>query len=294
MLRRVATALCILLALASCEDPAAPVERINSGPLVVGVLPDQSREQLIGQYQPLIEYLNQVTGLELALIIHSSYAELLESFIQGELDLAWFGGLTFVEASASVGAVPLVMRDTDLRFTSYYIVAAAAQGETVADFAGKRFSFGPRLSTSGHLMPRYFLLQDGISPESFFASVEYSLAHDKSAAKVSSGVVDIAVANSVIIDSMFADGRLSADAVRILQTTPPFPDYVWATSTAVAGPVRETLRDAFLALDRTQESHAAILARLRASGFLPAHDRDFDEVRAAAEALEPGRMKTSR
>lgn len=265
----------------ACADEGQPPAAIT-----VGVLPDQSRASVSERYDPLIGYLQAATGLDISLSIPSSYGELVEDFVAGHVQLAHLGGLTFVQAEERSGARPLVMRDVDLRFTSCYLVPASDARRSLADFAGEKFSFGPELSTSGHLMPRYFLAKQDIIPETFFASVRHSSGHDQTAGWVSDGTVVMGVANCNIVRSMFADGRLDANDARILQTTPPYVDYVWAVQQSLDASLANVLRDAFLALDPTNPTHRAILTANGATGYLPAGTGDFEDVRTAAQTAD--------
>ena len=248
----------------------------------LGVLPDQSIESLVAKYSPLIGYLAQKTGLEFELVVSDGYAGLLEDFHADRVDIANFGGLTFIQAERRDNAVPLVMRDTDLNFASCYLVSAADDRSSVAEFYGESFAFGPRLSTSGHLMPRYFLNAAGIDPDTFFASIRHSSGHDETAILVRDGDVGIGVANCLIVASMNADGRLQPGEVRILETTPAYADYVWAVHEHMDASKKMLLRDAFLALDAVDPEHQAILKKLGANAYLPASHTDFEDVRRAA------------
>ena len=148
----------------------------------VAVLPDQTEERLRERHEPLLEHLAEQTGWTFELYLPGSYKELVEGFGQRRWDLAYFGGVTFVRAAAAHGAVPLAMRDVDMKFTSTLITRKADSYHRISDLSGKRLSFGSRLSTSGHWMPRYYLKAlYGIEPESYFSEVQYSGKHDLTA-----------------------------------------------------------------------------------------------------------------
>ncbi len=249
----------------------------------VAVLPDQAPANLRVRHEPLLAYLGDTTGIEFELVIPADYSDLLRRFETGEVDLAWFGGLTFVNAERQVNAVPLVLRDVDVQFTSCYLASASIAYSSIAAFEGDSFSFGPELSTSGHLMPRYFLLQQGVVPEEFFSSVRHASGHDHTALWVADGTVALGVANCVIVQSLFANGQLSNDEVRIIETTPPYSDYVWAAQQSMTESTRGVILDAFLALDATAPEHLDILRLQGANTYLPAGSDDFALVRAAAE-----------
>jgi len=253
--------------------------------LRIGVLPDQDRKVLEARYAPLVEYLSHKVGIPCELAIPRDYGELVDWFTSRKIQLAYFGGLTFVEAQARADAVPLVSREIDLEFRSYYLVRADNKASTLADLKGTRFAFGSRLSTSGHLMPRYFMQHAGLRPEQFFAQVIYSGAHDRTAYLIRDGQVDAGVANASTIESMFRDGRLHVGDLRILGRTPPYADYVWAVHPEMPERIRIGILNAFLLLSPDRSDDKAILDSLDATAFLPALSTDFVRLGQIATEL---------
>ncbi len=252
-----------------------------------GLLPGESEEQLRERYTPLFEFLSEETGIPYRLIVPDTYGDLIELFATGQIDLANFGGFTFVKANMAHGAVPLVMRDTDTRFTSLLLASAESPVKGLSELKGKRFTFGSRLSTSGHLMPRFFLqTEKAIVPEDYFASVRYSGKHDRTVYWVRDGEVDAGVANAAIVTRMIEDGRLGRQDVRSLWETPPYPDYVWAARAEIPEADREKIRQAFLKLSMDDPRHGAILGGIDAGGFLPASVRDFSQLKVAMADLQ--------
>jgi len=274
--------LVLLATLVACEDERS-VHIAPSGPIRIAVLPDQSRDTLSSQYAPLLDYLEKETSLEFELAIPRDYADLLDRFDAGRVDLAWFGGLTFTQAEQRSQAIPLVFRDVDLQFTSCYLAHASDSRTMIGQFEGEDFSFGPSLSTSGHLMPRFFMEEEGLYPEQFFASIRHSAGHDQTAIWVSDGTVTLGVANCVIVQSLLENGLLSGDDVRIVETTPPYSDYVWAVSASLDEHIKITLLNAFLTLDASIPEHREILRLQGANAYLPAASENFALVRVAAE-----------
>lgn len=252
----------------------------------VGVLPDESPEILQARYKPLLEYLSQDTGLEFKLEIPSDYSGLINLFRDKKVDLVYFGGLTFVQTQKLYAAKPLVMRNVDTHFTSYFLVKSDSQARNINEFRGKVFSFGNLQSTSGHLMPRYFLQRElNTDPMDFFGEVLYSGAHDQTAYDVRDGKVDLGVANSQIIRDMYADGRLVEGDLRILKETPPFPNYVWTVHEDMDISIQILLRDAFLKLDTGNDSHVNILKMIGAKSYVPAGKKQFIPLFEIAESL---------
>lgn len=266
----------LVIQLFACTGPESTSTETS---LRVGVLPDESAAALRERYIPLFEYLSHETGLAHELIIPDSYDDLLKKFGAGQIDLAYFGGVTFVKASSEHGAIPLVMRDVDSRFTSVFVV----RGDSNVDMQklkGKKFAFGSKLSTSGHLMPRFFLQSEyRISPEDHFANVQYSGKHDRTVFWVRDGLVDIGVANAEVVRKMFSDGRLLPGDIRIIWTTPPYADYVWAVHPRVPNSYQQQIRQAFLKLSVDDPLPKALLSNLGANGFYPASSKDFSVLK---------------
>lgn len=255
----------------------------------VGVLPDQQQSKLRSKYDPLMDYLSEEIGVRFELKIPNDYSEMVNLFADKKIEMGYLGGFTYVHASNSKSVVPLVLRDVDVRFTSSFLVKTESTVKNITDLKGKTFAFGARLSTSGHIMPRYFLKDMKIIPEDFFSSVKYSGRHDTTAYWVRDGIIDIGVANSIIIDQLFAQETLSPKDVRVLWETPHYADYVWAASSTLTPSLLTKIRNAFLNLSASNQEHSNILKKLGAGHFLPANSKDFSRI--AEVARETGFLK---
>ncbi|MGZ5713426.1 MAG: phosphate/phosphite/phosphonate ABC transporter substrate-binding protein, partial [Caldimonas sp.] len=168
ILRTLLAASALLAGLATA--PPAPAQL--PGVLRVSAIPDETPTELQRKFRPLGDYLKKETGLEVLFIPVTDYAAVVEGLATNKLDLAWLGGFTYVQARIRTGGgvVPIVQRAEDAKFTSRFIVPASSTAKTLADLKGKTFAFGSPSSTSGSLMPRYYLLQAGIDPERDFKS----------------------------------------------------------------------------------------------------------------------------
>lgn len=253
--------------------------------LRVAVLPDQSAENLRHRYLPLLEHIKSYTGMEYKLLIPESYDQLLEWFVDKKIDIARFGGVTYIKAHARSKADPLVMRDIDGHFRSVLLVHVKNPAKRLQDIKGASFSFGSRLSTSGHFMPRYFFQKKNISPETYFNHVQYSGSHDRTAEWVRDGKVEAGVANSEIINNMFKDGRLTKDKVKIIWESPAYADYVWAIQPDMTKAQRTKLRDAFLHMHQHKEDKK-ILVNLGANYYIPAGHSDFIKLEQTVRQMD--------
>ncbi len=253
--------------------------------LRVSAIPDESPTELQRKFAPLGAYLARATGLEVKFVPVTDYAATVEGLAAGKLDLVWYGGFTFVQARRRTGdAIPLVQRAEDAHFHSKIIVPASSKARALSDLKGASFAFGSVSSTSGHLMPRFFLLEAGIDPERDFANVAYSGAHDVTARWVEAGKVDAGALNESIWQKLVDERKVDPAKVRVLWTTPEFHDYVWTARGGLDPALVERLRAAFLALDPANPEHKTILDLQRASRFIPTGPENYAAIERAARA----------
>ena len=250
------------LVAAAAARPAAgrPVTRpgrSSRGVLRVSAIPDEAPTELQRKFKPLGDYLKKETGLDVQFTPVTDYAAVVEGLATNKIDLAWLGGFTFVQAKLRTngGAVPIVQRAEDEKFTSRFIVPTASTAKTLADLKGKTFAFGSPSSTSGSLMPRYFLQQAGIEPERDFKSVAFSGAHDATVAFVASGRAEAGVLNASVLDKLVESSNPNAAKVRVLAVTPPYYDYNWTVRPGLDAALTKKLTDAFLKLDPAKPEH---------------------------------------
>lgn len=252
--------------------------------LRVSAIPDEAPTELLRKFKPLGEYLEQELGMTVQFQPVSDYAGVVEALGAKRLDLAWLGGFTFVQARLRTGdAIPLVQREQDEVFTSTFITADPAINSH-ADLKGKSFAFGSVSSTSGHLMPRYFLQQEGIDADSHFSRIGFSGAHDATVAWVESGRVDAGVLNASVWEKLAAEGKVDTSKVRVYQTTPTYFDYNWTVRGDLDPALVERLKAAFLKLDPANPEHKAILDLQRASRFIETRVENYDGIEQAARA----------
>lgn len=275
-LRRVAA----LAALAAATHPALAQEPPT---LRVTAIPDEAPTELARKAAPLMRYLEAKLGMKVVFTPVTDYAAAVETLVNRKVDLAWFGGFTFVQASVRSGGrvMPLVQREEDEKFRSVFITSDPAI-RTLVDLRGKDVSFGSQSSTSGHLMPRSFLLRAGLEPDRDFRRVAYSGAHDATIAAVASGKVQAGALNISVWEKFVAEKRVDTDKVRVFFTTPPYHDYNWTVHADMPAPLRDKLTQALLALSRDTPEGREVLDLQRATRFVPARADDYKGIEAAA------------
>ena len=258
----------------------------TAGVLRVSAIPDEAPTELQRKFEPLGRYLKKETGMEVQFTPVTDYAAVVEGLATNKIDLAWLGGFTFVQAKLRTngGAMPIVQRAEDAKFTSRFIVPIDSPAKTLADLKGKTFAFGAPSSTSGSLMPRYYLLKAGIDPERDFKSVAFSGAHDATVAFVAAGRAEAGVLNASVMDKLVEAKNPNAAKVRVLAVTPPYFDYNWTVRPGLDPALTKKLTDAFLKLDAANPADKEIMDLQRASKFIPTQTSNYDGIEQAGKA----------
>jgi phosphonate transport system substrate-binding protein len=258
---------------------------LHAQTLKVSAIPDESPTELLRKFQPLGAYLEKKTGLKVDWTPVNDYPAVVEGLAAKRIDLAWLGGFTFVQARIRTGdAIPIAQRVEDEKFISYYIVPKDSKAQSLQDLKGKTFAFGSPASTSGHLMPRFFLLKAGLNPDKDFSRLAFSGAHDATVAFVASGRAEAGALNASVFDKLIEKGDANAKAVRILQTTPPYYDYNWTVRGSLDAGLVKKLTAAFLDLDPKNPEHKAILDLQRATRFVATKPENYKGIEEAARS----------
>lgn len=268
---------CTALALCSLVQ-AQPVFKVTA-------IPDESPTELARKAAPMVKYLEHKLGMKVEFTPVSDYAAAVEALVNKQVDLAWYGGFTFVQANVRSGGkvVPLVQREEDEKFRSVFITSDPSI-KTLADLKGKTLSFGSQSSTSGHLMPRSHLLQANIDPDKDFKRVAYSGAHDATIAAVAAGKVDAGALNISVWEKFVADHKVDTDKVKVFYTTPPYFDYNWTVHADMPVAQREKLTKAFLDLNKNTPEGKEILELQRATKFIPTKADNYKGIENAARS----------
>ena len=274
---RMLTAL-VFVGLAAASAQAQQVFRVTA-------IPDESSTELARKAAPLMKYLEQKLGMKVEFTPVTDYAASVEALANRQVDLAWFGGFTFIQAQQRSGgkAVPLVQREEDARFKSVFITVDPAI-KSLADLKGHTLSFGSQSSTSGHLMPRSFMLGAGIDPDRDLKRVAYSGAHDATVAAVASGKVDAGALNISVWEKLVADKKVDPAKVRVFYTTPTYFDYNWTVHADMPAAQRERLTKAFLELSPSNPAGREILDLQRATRFVPTSVDNYKGIETAARS----------
>jgi len=253
--------------------------------LKISAIPDENPQEMLRIYQPFADYLAKEIGIPVKFTPVVDYAATVEGLAGNKLDLVWYGGLTSVQAAKQAkGAKRIIMRKEDATFKSHFITRKDTGIKSLADLKGKTFSFGSVSSTSGHLMPRYYLLKAGIDPEKDFAKFSFSGAHDATAAWVEAGRVDAGALNFLVWDKLVETKKVDTEKVVVFYTTPPYVDYVWTIRAGIDKGLVDKISQAFLKLDYAKPEDKKLLDLHRTKGYIPAKDEDWKGIEEAALA----------
>lgn len=252
----------------------------------ITTIPEEAATEQVRKFTPLAAYLEKQLGAKVEFTPVSDYPAAVEALVNKKVDLVWFGGFTYVQAHQRSGGkvIPIAQREEDTQFRSVFIAKTDSGIKSPADMKGKQISFGSQSSTSGHLMPRSYLLQAGIDPEKDFRRVAYSGAHDATIASVVSGKVDAAALDITVWRKFVSENRVDTKAVDVFYTTPPYFNYNWAVHADMPAAQREKVKAALLALDPANPEHAEILRLNRATRYIATSPENYKGIEAAARS----------
>ncbi|WP_027852346.1 putative selenate ABC transporter substrate-binding protein [Marinobacterium litorale] len=278
VLRRVLLLALVLPALAQAET------------FVFTAIPDADESRLQQRFGKVADYLSTELGVDVQYIPVKSYAAAITAFRNDQVQLAWFGGLSGVQARRLVdGSEALAQGYEDQFFKTYFIAHESAgldAGETLSEaLKGKTFTFGSKGSTSGRLMPEFFLREQlGEAPEAIFSRVGFSGDHSRTIAQVESGAYQVGAVNYAVWEKELANGEIDTDKVSVIWTTPTYPDYQWT----IRGDVDQRFGEGFKA--RVREAllgmdDPALLESFPRKSFVPASNSDYAPIEDTAKAI---------
>jgi len=252
----------------------------------VTTIPEEAATEQVRKFTPLASYLEKRLGMKVEFTPVSDYPAAVEALVNKKVELVWFGGFTHVQAQLRSGGkiVPIAQREEDTKFQSVFIAKTDSGIKALADLKGKQISFGSQSSTSGHLMPRHFLLQAQINPEKDFRRIAYSGAHDATIASVVSGKVDAAALDITVWRKFVAENKVDTKAVNVFYTTPTFFNYNWSMHVDTAVDLRERVKKALLDLDPATPEGKEILQLNRATRYIPTTPENYKGLESAGRS----------
>jgi len=294
--------LLLLLPLSACPSTSRTSTTSDGKvkPLVTGAIPDQDPEKLQRQYNKLAAYLEKELGVPVEYKAVTDYTAAVTAFKVGDLDLVWFGGLTGVQARLQVpGADAIAQRDVDEQFHSVFITnknSGLTPFKNTADLQrlkGHTFTFGSESSTSGRLMPQYFLQQAGFNVNDFKGEVGFSGDHDKTIKLVEAGSYDAGAVNEKVWQQRVESKEVDLNKVQVIWRTPAYYDYHWVVHPQVRQRYGEDfvkrVQNAFLKLDPSVPEQKEILDLLQANKFIATKNSNYAQIEAVGREI--GKIK---
>ncbi len=255
--------------------------------LKIGAIPDQNASKLNRRFEELANYLAEETGLEVEYVPTVDYSALVTAFERGEIHLGWFGGLTGVQArSVTPNSEAIAQRPRDEEFHSVFIAQKNLGVSNLEDLKGLNFTFGSESSTSGHLMPRYYMGKDGVDPDKDLdGSPNYSGSHDKTWKLVESGAFQAGALNEAVWESAVSNGKVDLEKVEVFYTTPAYYDYNWTINDvdAVFGEgTKESVKKGLLSFG---EEKSEVMELFNAEKFIETKNENYDAILSVAKKL---------
>jgi phosphonate transport system substrate-binding protein len=252
----------------------------------VTTIPEEAATEQVRKFTPLASYLEKKLGVKVEFTPVSDYPAAVEALVNKKVDLVWFGGFTHVQAQIRSGGkiIPIAQREEDTKFQSVFIAKTDSGIKSLDDLKGKQISFGSQSSTSGHLMPRHFLLQAKIDPDKDFKRVAYSGAHDATIASVVSGKVEAAALDITVWRKFVGENKVDTKAVDVFYTTPPYFNYNWSVHADMPAELRTKVTQALLGLDANTPEGKEILQLNRATRYIATQPENYKGIEAAGRS----------
>jgi phosphonate transport system substrate-binding protein len=252
----------------------------------VTTIPEEAATEQVRKFGPLVRYLERQLGMKVEFTPVNDYPAAVEALVNKQVDMVWFGGFTHVQAQLRSGGkiIPLAQREEDTQFRSVFITQTDSGIKQLTDLKGKTVSFGSASSTSGHLMPRNFLLEAGLEPERDFKRVAFSGAHDATIASVVSGKVDAAALDITVWRKFVDEKKVDTSKVNVFYTTPPFYNYNWSVHADMPAALRERVTKALLDLSMDTAEGKEILTLNRATRYIPTKADNYKGLERAGRS----------
>ncbi len=279
MLHYLKSIVCFLLLSTSISLSAQTVLRVTT-------IPEEAATEQTRKFGPLTKYLERTVGMKVDFVPVNDYPAAVEALVNKQVELVWFGGFTYVQAQIRSGGkiIPIAQREEDTSFRSVFITQTNSGIKRLADLKGKQVSFGSQSSTSGHLMPRSFLLEAGIDPDKDFKRVAYSGAHDATIAAVVNGRVDAAALDITVWRKFVSENKVDTTKVDVFYTTPPYFNYNWSVHADMPAPLREKITAALLNLNMNNPEGKEILTLNRATKYIPTKPENYKGLENAGRS----------
>ena len=280
--------------LSACGGEPEP-DRTSAGipaTLRLGIVPNIAPEQQKAKYEPFADYLEKRLGITVELFVAADYAGVVAALAGGRIDVAYLGGLTYVQAERQVDLTPLATEvDQETGTSRYYSAIVVRQDAPLTGVAevveeGRTFAFGDVSSTSGSLYPRIMLTEAGAKCSTRkmddcppLSTIVFTGGHDATAQAVLTGKIDAGGIELRILHRLEREGKVPAGALRVIERR-EVQGYPWVMRTDLGGQTRSALVSAF-----TGMTDPVLLDLMRAKAYTEVRAGDYDEIRREADRL---------
>jgi phosphonate transport system substrate-binding protein len=286
MLRKIIHVIALVTILVSGSATA------QSPTFVFTAIPDQDETRLVERFSRFAKYLEPKLGVPVKYVPVKSYPAAVTAFINNDVQLAWFGGYTGVQARHAVpGSEAIAQGVEDVNFKSYFIANSETRlkpsKEFPAGIQGKTLTFGSRSSTSGRVMPEYFIRKHfpGKEPDEIFSRIGFSGDHSRTLQLVQSGAYQVGVMDYTVYEVEKKAGRVDESRVLVIWESPTFPDYQFTIRGDVDkqfGPgFKDKVRQAIVSL-----ADPELLGYFARTKFIPASNAEYAPIEEVAAATK--------
>ncbi|WP_112478110.1 putative selenate ABC transporter substrate-binding protein [Vibrio variabilis] len=258
--------------------------------LTFTAIPDEDESRLRERFDKVAAYLSEQTNVDVKYVPVKSYAAAVTAFRNNQVQLAWFGGLSGVRARGIVPGSEAIAQGYEDQFFKTYFIAHSSTGIKLSEslpnnMAGTTFTFGSKGSTSGRLMPEFFLREHfNQSPQQIFKRVGFSGDHSRTIAQVQAGAYQVGAVNYKVWENELKAGKIDLDKVAVVWKTPAYPDYQWSVRGDIdeqfGTSLKEKLTQALLEMKDPE-----LLASFPRQAFVPASNKDFQPVEDVARSI---------
>lgn len=275
---KLAKLLLALVCLTSFLFAAAQARSDWPATLRFGIIPVEGSADATARFAPLAAHLEAELGVPVEFDVGSDYAAVIIAMTSDQLDVAWFGADSYVQAHEQAGAEAFVVESNEASGTSYEgVIIASAESEimNLANARDRTFAFTDPNSTSGYLVPEaYFLAEEGMLAEEYFTNVVFSGTHEASILGVLNGTIDLAATMVPRLDDTYEKGAATPEDFRVLWTSKAIPGFPIAYRSELPESFKAAVKEAFLSFDDPEG-----LELLGLSGYVETDDSAYDGIR---------------
>ncbi len=278
--------LCWMIVLTGCQT-GVDTTKGEIKVLKMGLIPADDAQEMLRSYEPIKEYLSEKLGIPVEIQVTSDYTAAIEAMRAKHIDMAWFGPFSYIIATNVAGAEAIVngvrRSDGKAEYHSIIITRADSGIETLEDLKGKSFAFVDPASTSGNLIPRKMLIENGIDPDNDFSISYYAGTHNAVQYAVANGKVDAGADSDNSYDRMVAAGEIDPEVNKIIYKSEPIPGSPIVVRGDLPAELKQRIQDALISMD--EQTIDKVDGWGGIARYQKVSDSDYDIIRETAKIL---------